>query len=109
MKTINIDGEEYVLKKDVEENMVKKESEFKIVECVKDRLEVLAIGSAELTGEWVRTTISVDYLRNIARALHCVGIQGVDIIFTKDKPVIFGKVKDNKASGFILAPRVSND
>lgn len=109
---IVIDENVYILKtkheKLLDEAKAASKSDFGILDIHMDPSNVFGLGTAQLTGEWVSSRISLDLLKRALTILEKLGNNSVDIVFTKDHPVIFGTLEANKqkVSGVIMAPRV---
>lgn len=117
LKTIMLNGEEYVKKTDydssVKDLMANKPSmELCSREILMDRANVSAIGSATLKGQWIRTRISIDYLKRIIKAIESLDMDSnaVDLVWAADYPCFIGRLdtKTNTIHGFMIAPRVDN-
>jgi len=117
MKTINIDGKEYVLKADVEKELEKvkqKDTKFHVVKpyglC--DDNHVIAMGTAQLDSNTKAVMIGYDYLICAAKILKEIGCEYVTIaIVSEETPLIIGHEIDekNRLSGLLIAPRIKND
>ena len=66
---------------------------------------VIGLGSAKLKGDWVSVRMTSDYLMQVAKVLKELEMDSVEIIFTKDSPIIFGHIEKDIASGIFVAPR----
>lgn len=108
MEEIEVNGKKYILKEDIEKEFVKKENKFSVIDISTDDSAVMGFGSAELQGEWIRSRIAVDYLENAVKCFKELKIESVDVVFTKEYPVVFGRIKNNRVSGIIIAPRIEN-
>ena len=108
MEEITIDGETYVKKSSIPEPKIN----IMHPKLLEDEANVLGIGSVGLEGEWHAIMLSTNYLKRIIQALQACslsdeGLPSIHIIWTKDQPVIIGRLDEKRriASGFILAPR----
>lgn len=128
METIKLNEKEYVSIEDYNKvkldydnlclNQNKEKASIKDVGvCLMEESNVLGIGKVRLSGgEWIKTTISTEYLERILKGLKAMsfnktGLESISICWTKNYPVIFGKMNIEKTeiAGFILAPRVDTD
>lgn len=118
MKTINVDGKEYVLKADVEKELEKakqKEQKFSVIKpyglCDPDH--VMAMGTVQLGSNGVKATrVSYDYLNHAIKIIKEIGCDYVTLaIVDEDLPLIIGREidEDNKLSGIVMAPRIKNE
>ena len=117
MKEINVDGEMYILKKDVEKlytrnTEIKKQNleGFKHMKVhFVDNCSVMGLGSFKLINNWNVTKISLDLLKRsikIAENLLQDDEQSIVIACSTDKPLCIGAIKKEEFSGVIIAPRV---
>jgi hypothetical protein len=116
MKTINIDGKDYVLKEDADNELKNaKKQEFKILSensVMMDEANVLGIGAFQLSSDCVATRISVEYLEKVIKCLKTMslrkeGLETIEIAWAKDFPAIIGTRNDKGLiSGFVIAPRI---
>ena len=109
MEEIQLNGKKYLLKEDVGKEFVPKDTKVEWLICAKDSINVIGVGYARLEGTWVRSRYKVEYLKRVVDALSISGIEAVDVVFTKNSPIVFGEIKDNAIGGFILAPRIDNN
>ena len=126
MKTINLDGETYVMQKDIDKEYVlkslvdeelkdNKKRDFQIISSsfsLMEELNILAIGSFQLGEGWVTTKISTEFLDRVIRCLKAMsnterGLEDIELAWAKDFPAIIG-TRNNKGqmSGFIIAPKI---
>ncbi len=82
---------------------------FKGKEIYPTSYAYFGVGSAELSGDWFKSTYSVDLLEKAIKVIKTLGEDKVDLLYTKDYPLILGKVKEGVASGVFLSPRVNLD
>ena len=108
MEEIEVNGKKYVLKEDIEKEDVRKENKLTMINGVMEASNVSALGAVTLKGEWVKTRVAVNYLGKAVGSFEKMGIESVDIVFTKDMPVILGRIDNDIASGIIIAPRIEN-
>lgn len=69
----------------------------------------IGLGVVELEGDFKKLTIAFSKLKAIVDALHklkFVNEDKIKIIWNENSPIIIGELKDNKAVGIILAPRI---
>jgi len=107
MKTITVDGTEYVSKKDYDNKLIIEEK-IKISKpyLIHEDL-ILGVGSSKLTGEWIRVKIDIVYLEQAIRILKQIGVDVIDLCFTTDCPLCLGEVdKMGKFAGVMIAPRI---
>jgi hypothetical protein len=128
--TITVDGKEYVDKKSYEllekrldmQHGYQKElanlraklegkptmTLMKGQEACLDNTNSIGLGSSELSGTWVKTSISIEFMQRVVAALKNLKIDTVHMVFANDYPVVFGSFneKTNVVSGIIVAPRV---
>lgn len=116
MKTIELDGKKYVELEAYEQLKTKKEKEkpeFNILNGDEnkymDESLVMMLGSCKLEGNWVRTRVSVNYLKRAVKMMEQMH-ESVDIVFANDMPIVFGRIneKTGEANGLVIAPRVEN-
>lgn len=82
-----------------------------LIDAITNPCGVLALGVVELNGEWIRSRLSIDMAKRALDILENMGEGTVDVIFTKDHPVIFGRIdkKKKRAVGVFIAPRIEED
>ena len=78
---------------------------------VPDSLNVVGMGGAKLQGQWIRARFRVEHLVRVIKALEILELEKVDLIYSKNNPLILGKLdeKKNTASGIMLAPIVERE
>ncbi len=111
MKTISIDGIEYVTKEDYD--LLKKSKKNKM-RFLHDKMpfepsHVMALGSVVLEGDWASAMYSVSLLRRAVESFEALGIESVSLTWATDYPVVLGEVSDGKASGIVIAPRIRGE
>lgn len=116
--TITVDGKEYVSKEKYDIDISKKESilpRFNMIcrEPPMDQHKVMAIGTATLGGEWIRSRIDYRYVERALKILRTLNEDadfGIDFVFSNDQPIIIGRVSEDHKSvtGVIIAPRIEN-
>ena len=115
MKELTVDGKVYVLKTEHEKLLKKADKtdypKLNLTEFHVDKSLCLGIGSAKLSGDWVKSRFTIDLIKKAMKVLEALGEDTVDIVFTKDHPVIFGTIKEGRktVAGVIVAPRVGED
>jgi len=115
MEKIEVNGKKYVLEEDY--NELKRKSTFESPkfhllskDVLLDEANVLGIGCVQVGEGFHSVRLSVEYLEKIVKllkqfSLRSKGLEKIDIVWTKDYPCIIGRLgKENKVSGFILAP-----
>lgn len=119
MKTINIDGKEYVLKEDVDAELkAGKQTEFHAINSsdsiLMDEAMVLGVGCFQLDSQMVVTKISTEYLEKVVKclktmSLHKEGLETIVLAWGRAQPAIIGTLnKKGEIGGFIIAPRVES-
>jgi hypothetical protein len=112
MKTITIDGEEYVLKKDVETAKPKTGINFLNNPLLWDEANVMAIGTCQIGAGYIATVISTEYLEKVIKCLKAMsmnkkGLDKISIAWANNSPAVIGKADEKGIiTGFIIAPRV---
>lgn len=131
METIQLNGKEYVLKEDYEQDIrlkndkitelgSKPNSPLKTIYTLglMDESNIMAIGSVQLGPEYKVVRITLDYVEKILNGINSMYDKKnkqvsrcIDIAVATDKPCVFGlRDKDKKSiDGFMLAPRIDND
>ena len=117
MKTIDINGEKYILKVDVDKELEKikqKESKFSVIKPygLADLAHVMAMGTVQLDSNSKATRISYDYLNHAIKIIKEMGCDEVVIaIISEEEPIIIGREIDenNRLSGLIIAPIVKEE
>jgi len=115
MKTIEVNGEEYVLKADVDEELKNKKQKFRLVKPygLTDPAHVIAMGTVELGNNGAKATrVNYDYLQHDIKIIKEIGCDYVTLaIVDENMPLIIGREidDDNKLSGLIMAPMVKDE
>jgi hypothetical protein len=119
MRTINVDGKEYVLREDMESELRKGvKSEFRVLSkdfTLLDECNILGVGSFQLSSGYVTTKLSTEYLERVIKCLKAMsmnqeGLETIDIAWAEGYPAIIGRRNDKgEMSGFIIAPRIERD
>lgn len=124
MKTINVDGEEYVpkaeldkMRNECEQKLLEKKVGFEVIskEMMLDEANVLGLGTVRVGQGFHAVKLSTMYLEKIVRLLKSFscsksGLEAIDIVWSSDKPCIIGRLgKDGMVTGFVLAPRVGEE
>jgi len=115
MEEIDLNGQIYYLKEDVERYYSKKSEllfpkfDAKVHLC--DACNVIAIGNVTINDNWRATKVSLELLRRAVKIVDELRTDegSVTVAITKDYPLLMGAVKDSEFSGVVIAPRVSNE
>ena len=119
MKTMTLNGKEYVLKEDIEKEYVKKsdvetDNFSKPIVPMTDEANVLGLGSVKLGGNYQAVTVSIALLKRCISIVEQVHYSDkmtdkrdkVTLCICKDMPLCVGDIIGNDFGGAILAPRV---
>jgi len=111
MKKIEIDGKTYVPIEELDTKSKGNKFSIKKHSMLMDAANVMAMGSCNMTGDWVETKIDFNYLESIIKAFKVLGIkESISLVWSKDLPVGIGRVNDEGSfNGIILAPRVESE
>lgn len=111
MKTYKIKGVDYVKKSDLD---AIPEWEIVTKSVMTEATQVMGIGAVRVGRNNHTVRLSLKYIEKLVKALKAMSsikddFEAVDIVWTKDKPVIIGRLDDDgMATGFLIAPRVDN-
>lgn len=122
MEEIEINGEKYLKKSDVEEEYKIKpavergKAPFALVPgAVMDPTNVCAFGTCIIGESYVYTKVSLEYLKrcveSISKIYDLTNSEGVCIAWSQDMPAVLGFMDETKknVTGFAIAPRVEKD
>lgn len=115
MKTILIDGKEYVER----ESMEADNQGLKIVEShlLMDSCNVIGMGSVKLEGSITQVKIQVEFLLaalESIRAMKCLNKaewnkQAIDLLVGQQFPLMVGELTKGRFAGVIIAPRYTDE
>jgi hypothetical protein len=113
MKTINIDGKEYVLKSDVDKKLKESKTKFHVIRPygITDPAHVMAMGTVKLGSKARAVLLSFDYLVHAIKALKEFQCDQVVLaIVSEEHPLVIGREidEDNRLSGIVIAPRIES-
>jgi len=114
MKEIEINGEKYILKADVDRELKDKKQKFSIIKPygLTDLAHVMAMGTAQLSSTTKAVSIDADYLYTATKMIKQLGCSSVVIaIVSNEMPLVIGHEIDdnNRLSGLVIAPRIEKD
>ena len=110
VKTIKIDGEEYIRKSDIEDAKKEKTNLEKATINLLDENYIMGMGSCELTGDWKVLWVGIPYLKKALKIVEMLSYkekrEDIKLCIAPDKPLCIGDIKGNKFSGIMIAPRI---
>lgn len=108
MKTIEVNGEKYILEADVTEKL--KNNGFKPKYVLPDPCYVMALASCETGDGYGRLIIDLNLLKKAIIIFKQVDMDEVTFAFKENFPLVMGIPEEdtNKINGVIIAPRVAD-
>jgi len=109
MKEIEINGEKYVLKADVDKKL--KNNGFKPKYLMADLCHVMALASCNISDGYHLLNMDLNLMKKALMIFKQFEQEHITFAFKQDFPLIMGIKEDdeNKINGVIIAPRIEKD
>jgi hypothetical protein len=109
MKEIEINGEKYVLKTDVDEKL--KNNGFKLKYLFADLTHTMAFASCNISDDYHLLNMDLNLMKKALMIFKQFEQEHITFAFKQDFPLIMG-IKDdekNRINGVVIAPRIEKD